>query len=459
MPLSGFDAGLTGGCSVGVLGDGRFAAIMAGLGPWLPDGVGMPEIGIAVSGGADSLCLAYLAGRWRRAVRAFIVDHGLRPAAAAEARLTRDRLARLGIPAEILVLEGLRSGPGVADRARRARYAALSAACRRAGIVDLLLGHHAGDQAETVLIRRRAGSGPDGLAGMGAVTFTGDLRLVRPLRDIEPAILRGTLRCAGLEWVEDPSNADLRAERARLRAGLSADAPAVSRLCSEAGQAGAARMARDAGQALRLARKVTVAEGGWVALAEDPACPRTMAFLLRAVSGRDYLPPSRAVAALCANPRPVTLAGACLVEASAALRRAGLRWLLLREEAAMQVPVPAEVGCVWDGRFVLSAPPGVDLRGVMLGAAGPPGRWMAPADRRTPWPARALRTLPALFRAGRVVGVPTMGICHDPALSGVRLTLMPGAVAAEAARFVGGALTGRQADFRAPEAIKTLVGV
>ncbi|MBB2168971.1 tRNA lysidine(34) synthetase TilS [Gluconacetobacter aggeris] len=418
--------------------DGRFAAIMAGLGPWVPDGAGMPEVGIAVSGGADSLCLAYLAGRWRRAVRALIVDHGLRPAASAEARLTRDRLARLGIPAEILVLEGLRPGSGMADRARRARYAALSAACRRAGIVDLLLGHHARDQAETMLIRRRAASGPDGLACMGAVTFTGDLRLVRPLLDIEPATLRGTLRRAGLEWVEDPSNADRRAERARLRATLCADPPAVMRLRAEAREAGIARMVRDAEQALWLARGVTVAEGGWVALAEDPACPRALAFLLRAVSGRDYLPPARAVAALCADPRPATLAGSCLVATGAALRRAGLRWLLLREEAAMQAPIPAAEGCVWDGRFVLSAPRGADLRGVSVGPAGPPGRWMPSLDWKAPWPARALRTVPALLRAGQVVGVPTMGICHDPALAGVRLTLRPGAVAAEAGRFVGG---------------------
>ncbi|GBQ24444.1 Ile-tRNA lysidine synthase [Gluconacetobacter sacchari DSM 12717] len=417
-----------------MLDDGGFAAIMAGLGPWLPDGAGMPEVGIAVSGGADSLCLAYLARRWRRAVRALIVDHGLRPTASAEAWLTRDRLARLGIAADILVLEGLHPGPGVADRARRARYAALAAACRRAGIVDLLLGHHAGDQAETVLMRRRAASGPDGLAGMAAVTFTGDLRLVRPLLEIDPACLRGTLRRAGLDWVEDPSNADPRAERARMRAALSDDPPAVRPLLDIAWRAGGARMARDAEQARRLACGVTVADGGWVALTEDPTCPRALAFLLRAVSGRDYLPPSRAVAALCADPRPATLAGACLVAAGAALRRAGLRWLVLREEAAMHPPVPAVAGGLWDGRFMLSVPTGTDLRGVTLGAAGPPGRWM-PSDRASPWPARALRTLPALFRDGRVAAVPAMGICHDPALAGARVTSMPGGVAAEAARF------------------------
>ncbi|CAP54752.1 putative tRNA(Ile)-lysidine synthase [Gluconacetobacter diazotrophicus PA1 5] len=418
----------------GVLDDARFAAIMAGLGPWLPDGPDMPPVGVAVSGGADSLCLAYLAARWRRAVRALIVDHGLRPAAAAEAALTRRRLHALGIPADILVLDGLRPGPGLADRARRARYAALARACRRAGIVDLLLGHHAGDQAETIAIRRRAASGPDGLAGMASVSFTADLRLVRPLLGVDRDRLRATLRRAGLAWVEDPSNADPRAERARVRAALDDDPAARGPLRAAASRAGAARMDRDARQAALLARNVTMAEGGWVALADDPTCPRALAFLMRAVSGSDYLPPSRAVAALCAAPRPATLGGTCLMAAGPALKRAGHRWLLLREEAAMQPPVVARPDCVWDGRFVLSAPAGTNLDGVTLGAAGPSGAW-APPGWRTQWPARALRTLPALHRAGRVVAVPTMGICHAADLAGVALMLTPGAVAAETARF------------------------
>jgi tRNA(Ile)-lysidine synthase len=413
---------------------------MAWLGPWLPDGPDMPPVGIAVSGGADSLCLAYLAGRWRRSVRALIVDHGLRPASGGEAILTRDRLGALGIPADILVLDGLRPGPGLADRARRARYAALAEACRRAGMIDLLLGHHANDQAETILIRRRAASGPDGLAGMACVSYTPDLRLVRPLLAFDRDCLRATLRRAGLAWVEDPSNADPRAERARVRAALGADPAAGRPVRGAAARAGAARMARDAGQAALLAGGVTVAAGGWVALADDPSCPRALAFLLRAVSGRDYPPPSRAVAALCAVPRPATLGGACLMAAGPALRRAGHRWLVLREEAAMQPPVPARPGCVWDGRFVLSAPPGTDLAGVTVGAAGPSGGW-APAGwrmlagARAPWPARALRTLPALHRGGRVVAVPVAEICHAPDLTGVELMLAPGATATDAARF------------------------
>ncbi|WP_342628156.1 tRNA lysidine(34) synthetase TilS [Nguyenibacter vanlangensis] len=426
----------------GPLDDAAFAAAIAPLGPWLPDRPDMPPVGLAVSGGADSLCLAFLAGRWRRRVRALIVDHGLRAASGGEARLTRDRLHAMGIPADILMLDGLHPGPGLADRARRARYAALARACRAYGIVDLLLGHHADDQAETILIRRRAASGPDGLAGMARVSILPDMRLVRPLLSFGRDRLRATLRHAGLEWVEDPSNADPCAERARVRAALAHDPDRAAQALLEAGRQGAARMARDVARAARLADTATAAVGGWVALRGDPSCPRDLALLIRAVSGRDYPPSARAVAALCAGPRAVisgavTLGGVCLVPAGAALRRAGLSWLLVREEAAMQPPVPARPGGMWDGRFVLCAPPGTDLSGVTIGAAGPPACW-APRHWRSVWPARALRTAPALHRAGRVVAVPGLAICHAPDLAAVRLLPAAGAAATESARFAGG---------------------
>nr|WP_280527473.1 tRNA lysidine(34) synthetase TilS [Gluconacetobacter azotocaptans] len=421
-----------------VVGDALFARVMARLGPWVPDrtpgGPDMPPVGIAVSGGADSLCLAFLAARWRRAVRALVVDHRLRAESAHEALLTLDRLRDLGIPADLLVLEGLRRGPGLADRARRARYAALTRACRQAGIIDLLLGHHADDQAETILIRRRAASGPDGLAGMAWISSTADLRLVRPLLGFGKERLRATLRHAGLAWIEDPSNADVRAERARVRGALAGDPERAELARRSAARAGRARMVADHGQAVALAARTEYAPGGWVALPADLLCPRALASVLRMVSGGDYPPSRRAVDALAAAPRAATLGGACLLPAGPALRRAGLAWLVVREEAAMDAAVPARAGACWDGRFVLWAPPGLVLDGVTFGAAGPVARW-APPGWRSRWPARAWRTLPALHRDGRVVAVPLAGICHAPDLADVRIALLPGALAAESGLF------------------------
>ncbi len=148
--------------------DAEFAAAMAALAPFEP----APRIAAGVSGGADSMALALLADAWARerggSLLALVVDHGLRQGSGQEAAETRVRLNARGIAVRLLTIAGLVHGPALAERARAARFAALEAACAEAGIVHLLLGHHAGDQAETVLIRALGGSGASGLAGMAS---------------------------------------------------------------------------------------------------------------------------------------------------------------------------------------------------------------------------------------------------------------------------------------------------
>jgi tRNA(Ile)-lysidine synthase len=185
-----------------VIGAPEFAELMARLGPWRAD----RAIAVAVSGGADSLCLAVLAARWGKPF-ALVVDHGLRQDSAAEADLTTSRLAAIGIPSRKLPLRGLAPGPGLAARARAARYAALTEAAKASGHIDILLRH-------------QAGSGQAGLAGMAAIAFSSQSRLVRPLLGLPPARLRATLRAAGLAWVDDPSNTDPSSARARVREAL-----------------------------------------------------------------------------------------------------------------------------------------------------------------------------------------------------------------------------------------------
>ncbi len=193
------------------LTDSDFAALMAPLGPFEP----APRLAAAVSGGPDSTALALLAHAWVRrcggSLLALIVDHGLRPESGQEATTVAARLAERGINARILPLTGLTAGPALAERARTARYATLLDACRDAGILHLLLGHHAADQAETVIMRALSSSGPAGLAGMAVLHETPSVRLLRPLLFVPPARLRATLAAAGIGWEDDPSNADLRA--------------------------------------------------------------------------------------------------------------------------------------------------------------------------------------------------------------------------------------------------------
>ncbi|MCX8132431.1 MAG: tRNA lysidine(34) synthetase TilS [Roseococcus sp.] len=366
------------------LGEAEFAALMAPFAPVI-----LPVV-VGCSGGADSLALAWLAQRWSggRAI-AVICDHGLRPESAAEAVQVAERLRRAGLPVALRRL-GLRPGPGLQARAREARRAALLGACREFGATHLLLGHHAGDQAETVLLRALAGSGPRGLAAMAPVSVAAEALVLRPLLGVPRARLEATCRAAGLSWVEDPSNADPRFARARLRAaggaaGAEAAAPAFAARRARLEEALAARAAG----ALRLlpegcARLDRAALGG------DAIAIALFARLLRVVAGRPHAPAEARAAALLARGQG-TLGGARLLASG---------WVVREVPAAA---CPAVPGTVWDGRFRLLAAP----EGHMI---GPLGRAEAARlrGRHRHLPAAALAALPALRHArdGMLAAVP-----------------------------------------------------
>ena len=158
------------------------------------------EITCAISGGPDSLALLVLAVEAACRVTAVHVDHGLRPGSAAEAdvvaavarhRGAAFRAERVTVP----------PGPNLEARARAARYAVLPP--------DVLTGHTADDQAETVLVNLLRGSGLDGLAGMRAAGH--------PLLRIRRSETRALCAGLGLTPVEDPTNASLAHRRNRIR--------------------------------------------------------------------------------------------------------------------------------------------------------------------------------------------------------------------------------------------------
>jgi tRNA(Ile)-lysidine synthase len=407
----------------------EFAALMTLLGPFEPS----PRLAAAVSGGADSMALAVLAHAWAQgrcgSLLALVVDHGLRPESAAEAALTIERLATFGIPAQLLPID-LRPGPALAERARAARYAALRAACAVQNIPHLLLGHHAADQAETVLMRRQSGSGPAGLAAMPALNEQTGLRLLRPLLDIPPVRLRVTLRAASIAWVEDPSNRDHRALRPRLRAGLDdpdGTGPAIAALWKAARAAGIVRAAQEAAIAETLAARAAIHSEGFALLSPGSIDPAALAALIQAIAGAAFPPPRTAVAALAAAPHPATLAGVRLLPAG----RLGDGLLLVREAAAMGPPVAAQPGAVWDGRFRLeesaiqesavqesAVQPGHATIGALGGDAARLRHW-------SPLPSAILQTLPALRHGNSLVAVPHLLYPDRPTNAAMRLVWSP----------------------------------
>lgn len=175
---------------------------------------------VAVSGGPDSMALLH--ALWEARARLGItlevvgVDHGLRPEAARELDLVGARAEALDLPfvrLEVDVARERRSGVSLQDAARRARLGALATLAAARGARRVALGHQADDQAETVLFRILRGTG---LVGLSGIPYQRD-PFVRPLLDLRRAEILRYLQRRSIPFVEDPSNADLRYARARIR--------------------------------------------------------------------------------------------------------------------------------------------------------------------------------------------------------------------------------------------------
>jgi tRNA(Ile)-lysidine synthase len=172
---------------------------------------------VALSGGIDSTVLVHaLATAGAPALRAVYVDHGLDPRAADWGRQCQRLCAGLGVPFGALVVRVDPAGEeGPEAAARRVRYRALVG--QLTPDEALLTAHHRDDQAETVLLNLLRGSGVAGLAGIPTGAWLDGHRVLRPLLGVSRAALADYARSAGLEWVEDPSNDDLRMDRNFLR--------------------------------------------------------------------------------------------------------------------------------------------------------------------------------------------------------------------------------------------------
>jgi tRNA(Ile)-lysidine synthase len=276
-----------------------FAAAMAKAAPF----EATPHLAIALSGGADSTALALIARDWvvgrGGRVTALTLDHGLRAGSAEEARAVAAWCATRGIAHETLRWDGAKPARAIQEKARQARYALLEAWCRRAGILHLLLGHHADDQRETIAMRAAKGSGDDGLAGMALISERTDIRLLRPLLAVDRDALRAWLSARGETWLEDPSNRDPRFLRSRLRTTSSDAAPARRMRVP--------RAASESWRAEWLGRHAAIHPEGWVSYAHAAFARLTQveaAGLLRAgvmtVAGAEHPPRGRALAAATA---------------------------------------------------------------------------------------------------------------------------------------------------------------
>lgn len=178
------------------------------------------QLGLAVSGGPDSLALLLLAHRaWPDRIAAATVDHQLRPESRAEADMVARLCESLSVPHQILTVAVKKGGDGTQANARAARYDALMAWAKARELAAIATAHHLDDQAETLLMRANRGAGLSGLAGIRPITrWCGHLPIIRPLLGWRRGALEKVVKDAGLVAVDDPSNRDVAYDRSRMRA-------------------------------------------------------------------------------------------------------------------------------------------------------------------------------------------------------------------------------------------------
>jgi tRNA(Ile)-lysidine synthase len=381
---------------------------------------------VLLSGGGDSVCLLDVALRLGARPEALHVNYGLRSGADADERFVRELCERLGVSLVVEHVSLSESGGNLQEQAREARYALAERHARG----DYAAAHTASDQAETVLYRLAVSPGSRALHGMAPRRG----RLVRPLLDVTRAEVREYLRARRLDWREDPSNADRRFARSRVRhevlAQLSDIAPAAERTIAET-----ARQLREEGDLVERAADETVEElGGGPAVSLEelrsrPAALRRLVLrrLAERAAGEGSRPLSRREAdeILSLGGR-----GTKSLDLGGGLRAVAeygtLRFTRAREAAPapdpVTLPIPGQVRFGnWEVEATLSAPGDVTVSASALGDSARVRAWregdrMRPlglggtktlqdlfTDRKVP---RALRrTLPVVEAAGRIVWV------------------------------------------------------
>ena len=289
------------------------------------------RLGIAVSGGPDSLALLLLAATAHLGqIEAATVDHGLREGSADEAAMVAALCQRLNVPHQILTADwAVPPAANIQAAARAMRYRLLGGWAQMQRLPAVATAHHADDQAETMIMRLARGSGIAGLGGSRASRPLIDtVRLIRPLLGWRKTDLIALVEAAGIAAIDDPANRDPRHDRSRIRRWL-----------AEAGWADPARLAvsaaalRDADEALdwSLAPLITarIARDGDGLTVEPFDLPRELRRRLLLAAFAELGAPTprgpdliRALAALEAG-ETVTLSGLKLV--------GGERWRLSYE--------------------------------------------------------------------------------------------------------------------------------
>ncbi|MBW8322832.1 MAG: tRNA lysidine(34) synthetase TilS [Rhizobium sp.] len=324
---------------------------------------------VSVSGGSDSTGLLIALHQVTsqpdcpHSLTAATVDHALRPDSADEALAVARLCASLEIPHRILTWQGDKPRTGISSTAREARYRLLADAAVALDATAIVTGHTADDQDETITMRAaRADEDSIGLSGMASATlYDRRIWLLRPFLEVRRAAIRDYLTGQAVGWVDDPSNADRRFERVRVRQDRGAAMP------GSADEAAARRRLLSKGAADLIAASATLHAGCLITLSPaarnaEPAILRhALTTLVAIVGGRPHRPATAAMDRLMrlvtsGKPGRMTLARA-LVQC----RRDGL-YLMREIRDVLPRTLPPHSALLWDGRYRITNPTGEALQ-------------------------------------------------------------------------------------------------
>jgi len=380
-----------------------------------------PKIAIAVSGGGDSLALTVLMQEWVTTrggdILALTVDHRLRPNSSAEAEGVQKLLRTHGIAHDILIWEGDKPLTHIQEMARKARYKLLLSECLKRGFPFLAIAHNLEDQIETFWMRLAHGSGLNGLSAMAPMRMTEGVSVIRPVLSFSREQLRTTCLQHNIKWVEDPSNANKKYLRPRLREfetllkkeGLTPDRLALT-----------VQKLEDSRQALQVmtntafAECVTLHPEGYATLKTEKwkKSPREiqrriLAQTLMILSPKPYQSGFDAIEQTRIELHNQFFTGKTLAGCEIFPGRSG-NVLLARESDAAEGQMRIQEGLIWDGRFTVS---GFPTESLYIGALGKQGLCELKKNMESSGtlPFKVKRVLPALWQKENLLAVPHLG--------------------------------------------------
>lgn len=369
-------------------------------------------LGVAVSGGGDSVALLHLLHAWAgRSLHVITVDHGLRDESAAEAEAVGTLAASMNLSHTTLQWAGWNRRGNLQEEARTARRSLIADWAIERGLSAVALGHTADDQAETFLMRLARGSGVDGLSAMSPFHEEAGVGWIRPMLHVRREELRSYLSELGAKYFDDPSNDDASYDRIKVRQALGTlgalgiDVPKITKTT----------------QRLRSAKQVMFAAARDLSLAStelngagelkidlerfnsgQPAIKlRILSEALRFVSGSYYAPRAFSVETIVSDLSgdfsDATLHG-CV------MRKKGMHLIVRREPGRTGEPV--KVGRLWDNRWKITGPNEAEL---LVSDLGFEGLKSLPKDIERCFPHEALLTTPAVWKGDELQAAPLAG--------------------------------------------------